>query len=320
MVFGRKKNRKYGRAIEQLFRFAYPKNNESIVTTYKGNKSYIHMNFLIFCIYQYTDEDLYFLRHIENYSKLLNVVVVLNNDVSHNNLDIIKKYSSDVIVRENIGYDFLAYKTGYKYITRTYPNVQNIIFANDSTFGPFFPIDKYVNEVTNSVQTVPTLYGMISSHEHGYHVQSFWFAANSALVHSKYFRDFWLNVRALKYKENIIDNYEIGLSKFCIKKGSRIKCFFDFPEVWNVHRKLKIRRRASNKFGYSPTNPSFHFWKTLIEECDYPFLKKEVVYASNSGFWDNEISQKIKDAGYTEDDFLKFLRNREIMLVRNSSR
>lgn len=50
----------------------------------------------------------------------------------------LEKLCTQVVVRENVGHDFMSYKVGLEYLDKS--KYDEIIICNDSVYGPLFPL------------------------------------------------------------------------------------------------------------------------------------------------------------------------------------
>ena len=66
------------------------------------------------------------------------LVIVINGFVCHEGYQILSKYTKNIVIRDNIGFDIGAFKLGYeKYCINSRENQwDEIIFCNDTFYGP----------------------------------------------------------------------------------------------------------------------------------------------------------------------------------------
>ncbi len=126
----------------------------------------------------------------------------------------------EVIVRDNVGYDAMSYKTGWQRLGDT-SEFDEVLFANDSI---------YLAEPARLEQTLDNLaarnadaWALIGSEEGGFHMQSFCFAFGRRALAHPCLADYWARVEVLADKQEIIRRYERGLSTHLLAHGLRLE-------------------------------------------------------------------------------------------------
>jgi lipopolysaccharide biosynthesis protein len=119
----------------------------------------------------------------------------------------------EVSVRENVGHDFMSYKTGLLELG-DWEIYDEVLFVNDSfvTLDP----DRLLAVLGTTMLRNEDVWGLTGSHEKGFHLQSYFLGfRKEALAHPAFHR-FWADVEVLADKRDIIRRYERGLSD-CLK-------------------------------------------------------------------------------------------------------
>lgn len=142
-----------------------------------------------------------------------------------------------------------------------------LVLANDSVFGPLFPIE----EMWHSFQDAD-LYGAIESAELHPHLQSFFLVWELNSRTRRFLEDFWGGFQYIIDKHALIQKYEIGLSTRARKAGLTIKPFISTAAVNAAYRFSPTHQWAS-RFSGPPINNTLYFWDGLIEHLRFPFLK-----------------------------------------------
>ncbi|MDR0603404.1 MAG: methyltransferase domain-containing protein [Bacteroidales bacterium] len=142
-------------------------------------------------------------------------------------------------------YDFGSYKIGFLYAKENgfFKNKQ-FVFCNDSCIGPFRPFSEFFNKMPNDCD----FYGLTANRRgiarinvrrcfifnrikyigtYDKHIQSYFFVISQKVFSSTYFIEFLTSVKHQKTKEDIIINYEIGLSRLLHQHGIKLESFFD---------------------------------------------------------------------------------------------
>jgi len=188
------------------------------------------------------------------------------------------------ISRENIGYDFMSWKIGLRYIGDA-SEFDEITFINDSVYGPTSDLHQLFHATENQVCD---FWGLTRCHQHGSHIQSYFFSFRRKLIADSLFTKFWGNVTALPNKDSIISQYEIGLSQQIKNAGYESFVVFD-PKALSFWQRIHaafingsahqrslghtIRLNVRNRRATSPTH---RFWRSLIE-AGIPFIKVELM-------------------------------------------
>ena len=116
-----------------------------------------------------------------------------------------------IITRPNLGYDFCSYKLGIESLQEI-ESLDRLLLLN-SSFVTLDPEKLLANFLAKPQG--PALRGLTKSYDTAPHIQSFWLSFESqALIGSEVFKEWWANVIPLATKEEIIRNYEIGMSKW----------------------------------------------------------------------------------------------------------
>jgi lipopolysaccharide biosynthesis protein len=142
-----------------------------------------------------------------------------------------------------------------------------LVLANDSVFGPLFPVDEMWSSFRGA-----DMYGAIESAEFDLHLQSFFLAWDLNARTRPFLRDFWKDFAYIVDKVNIVDRYEIGLSRRARDAGLSIKPFVSVADIRATYERSAEHQWAS-KFSGEPFNHTLYYWDGLIEHFRFPFLK-----------------------------------------------
>jgi len=169
----------------------------------------------------------------------------------------------DYIICENHNeYDFGSWKRGFLSIGTEISQFDEIILANDSCFGPTYSLEK----VFNIMRSEACDFWGITENKFGIkgrqrHIQSYFIILKKQVFIDVDFQKFITSVSAQSKKNDIITNYEIGLSKLLFKKGFKGKSY------------VKKYRRYGNSTIYK--------WRELLTENLSPFVKCSVLRLQN---------------------------------------
>lgn len=202
--------------------------------------------------------DVNVIEYIKQLGAQFEHVVVMTND------DFAVPYPKSIgnvtiLLAPNYAYDFGHYWTFLEYIMSQnfIPNIIGLV--NDSCYV-IKPFEFDVQKVDHHV------WGICMSYETTPHLQSFFlvFNGNKAIrslfefVKKNSLRNF-----KLRNKMDLIQKYEIGLSRFLIEQGFKLHPLYTIS-----------RPDDKDTLGKAPLNPSYISWDRLIENgC--PLLKKK---------------------------------------------
>lgn len=202
-------------------------------TTYKKEK-----RISIFVIYDQdgiVDEYIFFLLS-ELFKISERIIIVVNGCILEEYESRLAEYSSEIVVRENRGFDGAAYKYILtEYLEERELNVYDeLILLNDTFFGPFYPFKTIFGKMN---KTECDMWGMSSHYEAiigdgagPKHLQSYFLVIkNNVMIHPA-FSDFW---NKLEYADSFADaviGFEIGLSEMIRAAGFKLAAYCELEE------------------------------------------------------------------------------------------
>jgi len=211
-----------------------------------------------------SDATLRTLEHLRAVSSAI-IFVTTSEPLNVAGLERVKHHAEIAIVRTNIGYDFGSWKVG---IAEAGPAAaKGLILANDSVIGPRSSLTPIFAEM--SARPLD-LWGMTDSHEIAPHLQSYFLVATGKTATAPWFHEFWEHVSHLpsRYKFLIVRLYEVGFSAAARASGCRLGARFETASL--------IARYAARHPGLAleNVNPTTQFWRELVLDEGFPFLKK----------------------------------------------
>lgn len=122
------------------------------------------------------------------------------------------------ISKKHNAYDFGSYKIGFNYYKNylSNENIDEIIFCNDSCYGPFYSLDSFFKYMEDKKCD---FYGMTHDISYAYYIQSYFFVLKKKVFNSKIFIDFIENIYPEKNQAFVILKYEIRMTQLLIKHG-----------------------------------------------------------------------------------------------------
>ena len=266
----------------------------------ENNPSPIHNRAIVFVHYDkhdLIDDYVYFyldaLREVSSY-----LIFVSTAELGDTDRTRVSEVCDDVVVRENIGYDFMSYKVGLDSFDPT--QYDEVVICNDSVYGPFYPIEKMFQSMQ---KTACDFWGVTDSTDKSYHLQSYFIVFRKSVLQSDAFRRFWKGVKVLHDKDTIIRQYEVGLTTHLINNGfkaavlnsvkaSNLKLLlFYMKKLTPLKIGKKLVAMVMGKkilIGPGKVNPTHQLWKELLLGKKMPFIKIELLR-------DNPIKIDIED-------------------------
>jgi hypothetical protein len=182
----------------------------------------------------------------------MTVIVVVLDDLSLFNYKQNLDFSSGVLIRENLGYDFGAWAAGIRLI-KNLNKARTLALVNDSVYGPMDGFDLLLARARASKSDV---IGATESEEFCSHIQSYLVFFKRAALQSRVFWKFWKGVR-LGNREQAIWNYELRLKRVMESGGLKVEALFpNGPDMSG--------------------NPTLTRWKELADE-GFPFVKAQLL-------------------------------------------
>ena len=220
-----------------------------------------------------------------------------------------------IVCRENIGHDFYSYKVGINAIENL-KEVEQLILCNDSCFGPLFRLSDIFVQMTSKPAD---FWGMSANSRPQFHLQSYFLIFKYNVINSEIFNLFWNGVQTLENKDQIVFDYEVGLSQQLISAGFSAESFL--PIVGYQIDHIDLFKRKLSIYLKELANPrSRYSWKTIFEPLsridktislfDYSITNYRFPFLKKSLFSDRWVNQEklfdliIRQTNY-EPDLIK---------------
>lgn len=214
------------------------------------------------------DYVIFYVQELQKIAK--DVVFVSCCDLQEQELNKLDCYKIAQIHNE---YDFGSYKRGFNFAKEKnlLKNCDELIFANDSCYGPFKPLNKIFDKMSekdcdfwgltkNRIGFKKLKNGKVKD-VYCPHIQSYFVVLRQNAFLSNEFDEFINSVIYQENKNDVVLNYEIGLTKALEKTG--------FKSDYVVKDFCK-----SN-------NPTVFKWRKLYEKTEFPFVKCSVLRLKN---------------------------------------
>ena len=207
-----------------------------------------------------------------------------------------------LIVRDNIGRDFGAYKCGFLYLNSEgyLKKISNLLLLNDSIIFPIIDTKYFWNRFLNIKSD---LVGVYENFFPKYHLQSFFLLFNFNLINSEHLLLFWKKYANWNSRRHVIYSGEVKLSQFLKKKGFKLSALVNatiFKNFENIIKKsirpLYIYQplKKINRYNFiekigeklETTNCSHTLWEISISLFKIPILKKDLIIQNTARLFD----------------------------------
>jgi hypothetical protein len=184
---------------------------------------------VLFVFHEYNNRVRYFIENAIFRSPLIKFIIIWNYNGNILPDVTIPKYV-DVLLRENIGYDFGGWSYGL-FHNNNYKKYDNYLFVNSSVYGPFLKasdpihtwVTKYLNGLTDEVKLFGSTINSMGASGLA-HVQSYIFCVDKeTLLFLIQNHIFSLEKMATTFRD-AINNKEVLMSRLIIKNGWNIGC------------------------------------------------------------------------------------------------
>ena len=219
----------------------------------------------------------YFLEDLKK--NLDRLIVVCNGKLTSEGRKKFSKYTNEIIVRENKGFDVWAYKEGIEYIGwDNLKNYDELIMLNMTIMGPIYPFKEMFDEMDSRKDI--DFWGITKFHkfpvdpwgliQYGYipeHIQSHFIAVRKPMLKSYEFKQHWEKMRMINtYFESVSYHESIFTKKFN-DKGFKSDTYVN-----------------SNDLKDFTDHPIIDYPKKIIKENKCPIFKRRSFFNSYDDF------------------------------------
>lgn len=269
--------------------------------------------FAKYCVFSHFDSHSRVERYVFHYLQQLKacgyeiILVSTSPTLTQEDMRSLESVCNTVCLRENVGYDFGSFKAGIEFLKHHGAKVERLLVANDSVFGPFNDLRPLLRSME---QDDIDLYGLTDSHDHGYHLQSYFISYSARVYESPVFDSFWSSVDLISsttenFKQQIVHNYEVGGSQHFINAGCTYAVAFPYRDALErmfrrTLRRLELSCDPKTDVLIQPgelvynLNASHCYWDELID-MGMPFIKRELLTknptATDVSNWPQKIAE-----------------------------
>ena len=168
--------------------------------------------------------------YIKELKKICDAIIfVADSPILPTELNKIKDYVIYAQFERHEEYDFGSYKRGFEYAQKKglLNKCNELILCNNSCLGPIFPFDRLFASMHNR-QT--DFWGLTANNNfyNLYHIQSYFLVITNKVFLSEIFQNFMRKICKQPTIQDVIYNYEIGLSQILLKNGFIADSFVQF--------------------------------------------------------------------------------------------
>jgi lipopolysaccharide biosynthesis protein len=197
----------------------------------------------------------------------------------------IRSFCAGIYTRRTLSLDFGSWHLAWCILRQrgwSLDQFDRFVIANDSVFGPLFPIDEMWSSFHDA-----DMYGAIENTQIVPHLQSFFLAWDLNSRTRSFLNDYWNDFQYVVHKGTLIWRYEIGLSKRARKAGLSVKPFVPAATIRSTYGSSSAHLWPSRRSGRN--NGTLYSWDGLIEDFRFPFLK--TIVARSNKKWCESMAQ-----------------------------
>jgi lipopolysaccharide biosynthesis protein len=175
--------------------------------------------------------------------------VVSNSKLSPVERECIERISSQIYCRDNVGYDFGAWKDSIDYLGIDFlSSFDELLLVNSSCIGPFIPWSSVFKtmekrntdfwgltifpELCNSIRPEAAY---LSNKHIPRHIQSFFLAFSKKVFTHQSFIDYWASVSFATALIDVVARFECTLTQHLAKNGFSYSAYVDDHEPFQLH-------------------------------------------------------------------------------------
>ena len=188
---------------------------------------YVHYN-------KYDELSGHVLYQLEQLRPLFSKLIVISNSQLTESATLTLKELgiAEVIQRENLGFDFAAWRDGMTHVGfERLADFDSVTLMNDTCFGPLWDMSDLIEDFEQR-QSVD-FWGMTNFRKTKYfeeHLQSYFISFKNHVVASEVFQKFWTSIKTFTDVQDVIDNYETRVTSVLTEAGYRYDAVFNTIE------------------------------------------------------------------------------------------
>ncbi len=231
---------------------------------------------------------------------LSRLIIVCNGKLNERGKEIFSRYTKEVLVRDNVGFDVWAYKYALEYIGIEYiKECDELILLNHTFFGPLYPFEEMFDKmngldidfwgITAHHEIPVDPFGTIEYHYIPEHIQSYFMAIRKNMLSSDVFEMYWKHMKPIKTYEEAIGYHEAIFTKKFADNGFK----------WGLY----VDTRLTNIYTH---NPIAHCPEILIEKYRCPIIKRRNFFQKYEDVIGNSCGKSTVAAYSYIDKYLEY--------------
>lgn len=191
--------------------------------------------------------------------------------------------AATVLQRQNVGYDFAAFRDGLLWLRHRLPDAARVIVMNNSTYGPWGNLSSLLASADPRHADV---WAVTESLELQRHLQSYLLVLHPAALRNAGFWRHWERVRPPVRKMDVVARCEIPLAATLAQAGLRTAALLPYAELSQRALDTPLSGASAADGTYAkvftrllrdePLNPTHHLWRWLVE-AGVPLVKKDLL-------------------------------------------
>jgi hypothetical protein len=169
----------------------------------------------------------------------VNAIVVCNGPLDPDDYAPLQKTAHRIIIRENIGRDFGAYRAATLGLIESGIRIRRLLYFNDSII--YIPGPQLQDMVEQMLTSPYDVIGAFENHEYVHHIGSFAFALSGRVFRDARVRKFWRNYKCYDLRPYAIQHGEAGLSEALSRSGFRMDVIYSADRLAEHLGRLPLR-------------------------------------------------------------------------------
>lgn len=254
-------------------------------------------------IYFYFDNDgvldEYAIYYLKEFKKIIDyLVVVINGFLDEKSIIKARQISDDLIIRNNVGFDVLAYKYAFNKIGwDRLSEYDELVYCNSTVFGPIYPFKNMFDKMSANVNL--DFWGITSHPEYrsgeeykigydilsqnnpyGYlpeHIQHYFVVYRKKFVLTNDLRNFWETIDNINTYVDSVSKFETVFTKYFEDKGY----------IWDTYIHFNSKEEGTKYLLLNKPDVAAIKYKV-------PIIKRKVFYIDKIHS-DNKICERVSD-------------------------
>lgn len=251
----------------------------------------------------------YVIYYIENLAKFSDIYYYCDSDLPKEELKKLKPYVKAAYAKRHKKYDYGSWQELVREIGKNkVQEYDELILANDSCYGPLFPLSSVFNTMEKKKVD---FWGLSSSIGYHVHLQSYFLVFNKNVISTDYLFDFLDSVKQEKSLREVCDNYEDMLTYYLSQRGFSYDSYIPLDDrvlhpyfqTWDcIKQKQFPLLKVKTFYGLAGNQPMKDYKKFISENTkyDYKLIEKDLKGRglSNKEIKNNLLKKKKKNVGY----------------------